>query len=199
MRSVPDISRTSTHLDMARRNQAFAVSGLEDTFPINALSLAECGLPFTDLDMLALEYSPGIAGPPPHGSGSMEDDSALHGEATDKKRRPGRLGRPCIYRGDPDAKHLTEQQRRQIKRRIGNRESARRMREKKQADEQCLKTQLEAVRGQLKASEEKNTSLQHDAQLASAKLMAAELEVSHLQAENAELKAMRGGNFMCPM
>ncbi len=43
-----------------------------------------------------------------------------------KNRR--RVGRPITYKGDPDAKNLTEGERRKVKRRIANRESARRVR-----------------------------------------------------------------------
>lgn len=42
-----------------------------------------------------------------------------------KSRR--RAGRPITYNGDPDAKNLTEGERRKVKRRIANRESARRV------------------------------------------------------------------------
>ncbi len=43
-----------------------------------------------------------------------------------KNRR--RVGRPIAYKGDPDAKILTEGERRKVKRRIANCESARRVR-----------------------------------------------------------------------
>ena len=46
-----------------------------------------------------------------------------------KKRR--NVGRPITYRGDPNSKALTEVERRKIKRRIANRESARRVRAKR--------------------------------------------------------------------
>ena len=42
------------------------------------------------------------------------------------------MGRPIIYSGDPDAPNLTPQERRRIRRRIANRESARRVRAKRQ-------------------------------------------------------------------
>ena len=42
------------------------------------------------------------------------------------------MGRPIIYSGDPDAPDLTPQERRRIRRRIANRESARRVRAKRQ-------------------------------------------------------------------
>ena len=43
-----------------------------------------------------------------------------------------KVGRPIIYSGDPDAPNLTPQERRRIRRRIANRESARRVRAKRQ-------------------------------------------------------------------
>ena len=39
-----------------------------------------------------------------------------------------RVGRPIAYLGDPDAPHLTPAERRRMKRRVANRESARRVR-----------------------------------------------------------------------
>ena len=43
-----------------------------------------------------------------------------------------KVGRPIIYCGDPDSPDLTPQERRRIRRRIANRESARRVRAKRQ-------------------------------------------------------------------
>lgn len=42
------------------------------------------------------------------------------------------MGRPIAYRGDPNSPALTEDERRRVKRRIANRESARRVRQKRQ-------------------------------------------------------------------
>ena len=42
------------------------------------------------------------------------------------------MGRPITYKGDPESNNLTEEERRRIKRRIANRESARRVRQKRQ-------------------------------------------------------------------
>ena len=49
-------------------------------------------------------------------------------QAKEKKK----VGRPLAYKGDPNAPELTELERRRIKRRIANRESARRVRHKRQ-------------------------------------------------------------------
>ena len=46
--------------------------------------------------------------------------------------RKRKLGRPISYRGDPDSPNLTPTERRRIKRRIANRESARRVRARRQ-------------------------------------------------------------------
>lgn len=43
-----------------------------------------------------------------------------------------KVGRPIAYKGDPNATDLTEAERRRIKRRIANRESARRVRARRQ-------------------------------------------------------------------
>jgi hypothetical protein len=48
-------------------------------------------------------------------------------QGKDKKK----VGRPITYKGDPEASNLTEEERRRIKRRIANRESARRVRQKR--------------------------------------------------------------------
>ncbi|KAL3152586.1 hypothetical protein ABBQ32_001606 [Trebouxia sp. C0010 RCD-2024] len=45
--------------------------------------------------------------------------------------RKKKAGRPIAYKGDPDSKALTDSERRKIKRRIANRESARRVRAKR--------------------------------------------------------------------
>jgi hypothetical protein len=42
-----------------------------------------------------------------------------------------KVGRPIAYTGDPNAPHLSEAERRRVKRRIANRESARRVRMRK--------------------------------------------------------------------
>ena len=44
------------------------------------------------------------------------------------------MGRPIAYCGDPDSPDLTPAERRRIKRRIANRESARRVRARRQGD-----------------------------------------------------------------
>ena len=52
--------------------------------------------------------------------------------ALQSPREKRKVGRPIIYSGDPDAPDLTPQERRRIRRRIANRESARRVRAKRQ-------------------------------------------------------------------
>ncbi|KAK9791865.1 hypothetical protein WJX73_009439 [Symbiochloris irregularis] len=69
-----------------------------------------------------------------------------------------RVGRPVIYRGDPDAAHLSQPERRQIKRRIVNRESARRVRERKQENVDGLRQQ--GVHASWSAAEAEKTQLQ---------------------------------------
>lgn len=53
------------------------------------------------------------------------------------------MGRPIAYRGDPNAPELTDLERRRIKRRIANRESARRVRHKRQ--EELEDMQIKAI------------------------------------------------------
>jgi hypothetical protein len=50
----------------------------------------------------------------------------------DQSKEKRKVGRPITYKGDPDSNNLTEEERRRIKRRIANRESARRVRQKRQ-------------------------------------------------------------------
>ena len=49
-----------------------------------------------------------------------------------QRKRRKKVGRPIAYKGDPNASNLTEADRRRIKRRIANRESARRVRARRQ-------------------------------------------------------------------
>eukprot|EP00884_Botryococcus_braunii_P021449 jgi/Botrbrau1/7989/Bobra.384_2s0017.1 len=51
-------------------------------------------------------------------------------DKTLKERK--KVGRPIAYKGDPNSPALTEEERRRVKRRIANRESARRVRQKRQ-------------------------------------------------------------------
>ncbi|KAK9789767.1 hypothetical protein WJX73_007177 [Symbiochloris irregularis] len=98
-------------------------------------------------------------------------------EVCEERRRPGR---PVMYSGDPDAKHLTDQQKRQIKRRISNRASARRM---------------EVLKFQLRAAEERNALLEDNYRAVHAKWIAAEVDRTRLQDEVAFLKALQCGSF----
>lgn len=49
-----------------------------------------------------------------------------------QKQEPKKLGRPVTFKGDPESTALSEGERKRIKRRIANRESARRVRHKRQ-------------------------------------------------------------------
>lgn len=56
-----------------------------------------------------------------------------------------KVGRPIAYRGDPNAPELTDQERRRIKRRIANRESARRVRHKRQEELEDMQIKASAT------------------------------------------------------
>ncbi|DBB10757.1 TPA: hypothetical protein ACH3X3_007241 [Trebouxia sp. C0006] len=56
-----------------------------------------------------------------------------------------KVGRPIAYKGDPNAANLTEAERRRIKRRIANRESARRVRARRQETLEELHTRMDQV------------------------------------------------------
>lgn len=49
-----------------------------------------------------------------------------------QRKNKKKVGRPIAYKGDPNAPNLTEAERRRVKRRIANRESARRVRARRQ-------------------------------------------------------------------
>ena len=49
-----------------------------------------------------------------------------------QKKVPKKLGRPVTFKGDPESAALSDGERRRVKRRIANRESARRVRQKRQ-------------------------------------------------------------------
>ena len=49
-----------------------------------------------------------------------------------QKKEQKKLGRPVTFRGDPESSQLSDGERKRIKRRIANRESARRVRHKRQ-------------------------------------------------------------------
>ncbi|KAK9789756.1 hypothetical protein WJX73_000626 [Symbiochloris irregularis] len=154
----------------------------------------DCSSPTTASELLALDswnhfdQWPGASQPSAHGTvpllGSMHDKHS---------KGKGRSGRPVIYSGDPDAEDLTDQQKREIKRRIGNRESARRMREKNRDVEQCLRDELEDVKSRLQAAEEQNKVLKDECKAARADWVAAEIDRAHLQDANASLEALHGG------
>ena len=57
-----------------------------------------------------------------------EGDKSICSQEEKKKK----VGRPIAYKGDPNAMSLTDTERRRIKRRIANRESARRVRARRQ-------------------------------------------------------------------
>ena len=58
-----------------------------------------------------------------------------------------RVGRPIAYHGDPNSPHLTPAERRRMKRRVANRESARRVRARRfmQIDAMAIKVVIPAV------------------------------------------------------
>jgi hypothetical protein len=60
-----------------------------------------------------------------------------------KERR--RVGRPVAYQGDPDAPELSEKERRRIKRRIANRESAQRVRHRRQEELEEMQLKMDQV------------------------------------------------------
>ncbi|KAK9823792.1 hypothetical protein WJX72_005527 [[Myrmecia] bisecta] len=64
-----------------------------------------------------------------------------------KVKEKRKVGRPVSYQGDPNAPHLTEAEKRRIKRRIANRESARRVRQKRQGQLEELQDKMQGLQG----------------------------------------------------
>ena len=60
----------------------------------------------------------------------------------EQRKRFKKVGRPIAYKGDPNAPSLTEAERRRIKRRIANRESARRVRARRQGSLEELQVKV---------------------------------------------------------
>lgn len=58
--------------------------------------------------------------------------TSIHVVGCAQKKEPKKLGRPVTFNGDPESAQLSEGERKRIKRRIANRESARRVRQKRQ-------------------------------------------------------------------
>ena len=65
------------------------------------------------------------------------------------RKRMKKVGRPIAYKGDPNALNLTEAERRRIKRRIANRESARRVRARRQGTLEELQVKVSAATSHL--------------------------------------------------
>ena len=89
----------------------------------------------------------------------------LHVQPAKEKRK---VGRPIAYCGDPNSPDLTPAERRRIKRRIANRESARRVRARRQdtIEEMAIKArQMEDQNAQL-ASQASAVEHQHAAMMA---------------------------------
>ena len=70
------------------------------------------------------------------------------GTVQSKSRR--RAGRPITYKDNPDAKNLTEGERRKVKRRIANRESARRVRARRAETLEELQIKVRPVSAHLR-------------------------------------------------
>ena len=62
-----------------------------------------------------------------------------------QRKRMKKVGRPIAYKGDPNAPNLTEAERRRIKRRIANRESARRVRARRQGTLEELQVKVSST------------------------------------------------------
>lgn len=68
---------------------------------------------------------------------------STHQPPMGKERR--KVGRPIMHKGNPDDPELTERERRRIKRRIANRESARRVRNRRQEEMEEMQIKMDEV------------------------------------------------------
>jgi hypothetical protein len=75
-------------------------------------------------------------------------EGGMRARAQGGPKEKRKVGRPIAYCGDPDSPDLTPSERRRIKRRIANRESARRVRARRQEqiEEMAVKVARSAVR-----------------------------------------------------
>lgn len=133
---------------------------------------------------------------------SAESDSELDWASEDAakgrtrgRRGRGKVGRPIKFKGDPNAPHLTEDERRRIKRRIANRESARRVRHKKLAALTDVQAQLEEARDREQQISERlidvdsiSRSMHQELQDVRKQLQEALAAKAHLQAELDQLQ-----------
>jgi len=81
------------------------------------------------------------------GTASGGETVLMAAPAKEKKK----VGRPITYKGDVNSKDLTEAERRRIKRRVANRESARRVRQKRQETMEEMQSRMDAMQQQTAA------------------------------------------------
>eukprot|EP00884_Botryococcus_braunii_P013371 jgi/Botrbrau1/22034/Bobra.0024s0047.1 len=133
------------------------------------------------------QLSPSL-GPIGRGRGAP---SGVEGAQVQKKK----VGRPIAFQGDVNAPHLTEAERRRLRRREANRESARRVRMKRQAvleevqvKVNLLQEQNQRLRGHLEEVEGHKRTLMHQMSLLRDKWAAAAAENFKLQSELSSLR-----------
>ena len=113
------------------------------------------------------------------------------------------LGRPITYSGDPVADNLNEDERRRLKRRIANRESARRVRQKRQEQMEDLQQKVTALTHQnarllahIATAEHNRQSMQNHVILLRERFAAQVTENSSLLSESLALKkALQGAGI----
>jgi hypothetical protein len=110
-----------------------------------------------------------------------------------------KVGRPIAYQGDINSPHLTEAERRRMKRRVDNRESARRVRNKRQSFLQEMANKISTMKSSnasLKAQIARDDALsrQMEADIADARIQcsAAEEEGARLRSEVGMLRQHLG-------
>lgn len=136
-------------------------------------------------------------------AGSKRSESpSLARDDAEAPREKRKAGRPIAYSGDPDASHLSIEERRLIKRRISNRESAQRVRQRKQDDNEeklgeldRLKSRHDSMQEHVRDVDQQYAALYSHLQHLTAKCHAAEAAQQRLLGENSMLRQMLRSTF----
>lgn len=104
-----------------------------------------------------------------------------------KGKEKKKVGRPIAYRGDPNAPELTEQERRRIKRRIANRESARRVRHKRQEELEDMQIKMEQIQAQNSHLQQHATNVKDQKEMLNFQLHEVEQKYEKTCIENKQL------------
>ncbi|KAL3161584.1 hypothetical protein ABBQ32_010445 [Trebouxia sp. C0010 RCD-2024] len=153
--------------------------------PITHKSEQTCANSSTCEGSIKLEQSELSAEPAP----SVELAHAVEKVSQDTKPSiEKKVGRPIAYKGDPNASNLSDPERRRIKRRIANRESARRVRARRHGTLEELTARMDGLRVQNAAMVKHITDVEGHIELLKGKLQECEMHWNRALASNACLQ-----------